>query len=134
MSTMFSRSLVMIEQSKAALIRVSEDEAFLDIACFDSQQAIEFILKVVLFEYGVRYDRSHNIRYLYDLVKATSFTFDRASDLDLLADTITDWEENSRYGKGVRTTIQTVQRVHNIYWSINHAFLDSQQKNNEKKG
>lgn len=24
--------------------------------------------------------------------------------------TITDWEESSRYGKGVRTTVQTIQK------------------------
>jgi hypothetical protein len=50
--------------------------------------------------------------------------------LDLIADTITDWEENSRYGKGVRTTVQTVQRVHNIYKSMNEAFLETQERNN----
>jgi hypothetical protein len=43
--------------------------------------------------------------------------------LELLTSTITDWEESSRYGKGVRTTVQTIQRVHNIYESMNKAFL-----------
>ena len=49
--------------------------------------------------------------------------------LELLADTITDWEENRRYGRGVRTTVQTVQRIHNIYKSMNEAFLEMQEKN-----
>ena len=133
MSTMYSRSIAMLEQAKAALARISEDDAYLDVACFDTQQAIEFLLKVILLENGVRYERSHNIRYLFDLLKPTNFTFDRASELDILADTITDWEESSRYGKGVKTTVQTVQRVHNIYWSMNHAFLDSQRNNNAQK-
>ncbi|MEE1304726.1 MAG: hypothetical protein U0K68_06200 [Agathobacter sp.] len=35
------------------------------------------------------------------------------------------------YGKGVRTTVQTIQRVHNIYESMNTAFLQTQEKNNE---
>ena len=44
MSTMYSRSVVMLEQSREALKRVSEDEAFLDAACFEAQQAIEFLI------------------------------------------------------------------------------------------
>ena len=47
------------------------------------------------------------------------------------SDTITDWEESSRYGKGIRTTVQTVQRVHNIYRNINEEFLRRQAENNE---
>lgn len=50
------------------------------------------------------------------------------------ASTITDWEESSRYGKGVRTTVQTIQRVHNIYESMNQAFLKTQEKNNAGDG
>ena len=101
MSTMYSRSMVMMEQAKAALSRISEDEAFLDIACFDTQQAIEFLLKVVLFESGVRYDRTHNIRYLYDLAKASGFSFERADELD---------------SEGLKETVRKVQEL--IYSTI----------------
>lgn len=52
--------------------------------------------------------------------------------LEMLSSTITDWEESSRYGRGVKTTIQTVQRVHNIYNSLNEAFLETQAKNNQE--
>ena len=37
---------------------------------------------------------------------------------------------NEGYGKGVGTTVQTVQRVHNIYRSMNEAFLKTQERNN----
>lgn len=133
MSTMYSRSAAMFEQARGALSMVSVDDAYLDIACFETQQALEFLIKTILFENGVPYDKSHDIRYLMSLLYDTGFKFDerKMEVLDLLADTITDWEENSRYGKGVRTTIQTVQRVHNIYKSMNEAFLASQEKNNE---
>lgn len=129
MSTMYSRSLVMLEQSKTALSRVGEDDAFLDVACFEAQQAIEFLLKAVLLDNGIPYDKSHDIRYLLSLLDATDFSFDKYDTLDLLADTITDWEEHSRYGKGIRTSVQTVQRVHNIYKSINEAYLKIQEDN-----
>ena len=121
MSTMYSRSVVMLDQAKTALSKVADDDAYLDAACFETQQAIEFLLKAVLMDNGVPYDKSHDIRYLLSLVDQTGFTFDKHDTLDLLADTITDWEEHSRYGKGVRTSVQTVQRVHNVYKSINDA-------------
>ena len=36
MSTMYSRSVVMLEQAKAALAKVSEDDACQDAACFET--------------------------------------------------------------------------------------------------
>ena len=129
MSTMYSRSVVMLDQAKTTLSKEADDDAYLDAACFETQQAIEFLLKAVLMDNGVPYDKSHDIRYLLSLVDQTGFTFDKHDTLDLLADTITDWEEHSRYGKGVRTSVQTVQRVHNVYKSINDAYLRIQEKN-----
>jgi HEPN domain-containing protein len=120
----------MLKQAKNALSCISEDEAYLDVACFETQQAIEFLIKAILLENGVPYDKSHDIRYLLTLLEDIPFEFDKMEALDLLADTITDWEESSRYGKGVRTTVQTVQRVHNIYNSLNDAFLKTQEINN----
>lgn len=130
MSTMYSRSVVMPQQSKNALARATEDDAFLDIACFETQQAIEFLMKAILLENGIPYNKSHDIRYLYSLMENIDFKFEKQDSLELLSDTITDWEERSRYGRGVRTTVQTVQRVHNIYKSMNEAFLETQEKNN----
>lgn len=132
MSTMYSRSMVMLQQSKNALERIMEDEAFLDVACFEAQQAVEFLMKAILLEHGVVYGKSHDIRYLLSLLDDIDFQFEKKDALDLLADTITDWEEHSRYGKGVRTTAQTVRRVHNIYFSMNEAFLKEQAANQKE--
>ena len=101
MSTMYSRSVVMLEQSREALKRVSEDEAFLDAACFEAQQAIEFLIKAILLENGVPYNKSHDIRYLYELLKETGFTFEKDSVFGYLSqeETFTGegtvFEENS---------------------------------------
>lgn len=130
MSTMYSRAVVMYEQARNAIANVSKDEAYLDVACFETQQAIEFLIKAILLENGVTFEKSHNIRYLLSLLQETGFNFDKMPDLDILADTITDWEESSRYGKGVRTTVQTIQRIHNIFKSLNDKFLETQEKNN----
>ena len=129
MSTMYSRSVVRLAQAKEALSKVSSDYAYLDMACFDTQQAVEFLIKAILLESGVAYDKSHDIRYLLTLLKDNNFEFEGNDALDLLADTITDWEESSRYGKGVRTSVQTVQRIHNLYDKMNAAFVSMQEKN-----
>lgn len=135
MSTMYSRSIVMLRQAKTALERVGEDDAYLDAACFETQQALEFLMKAILLENGVFYEKTHDIRYLLNLIDEVGFRFDdqKHDALDLLADTITDWEEGSRYGSGVRTSVQTVKRAHNIYASINESFLKIQEQNNSNK-
>ena len=131
MSTMYSRAVAMLSQAKDAIGKVSQDDAFLDVACFETQQAVEFLIKAILLENGVSYDRSHDIRYLLSLLDQTGFTFEKKDALELLSDTVTDWEESSRYGKGVRTTVQTVQRIHNIFANMNEAFLKTQAENNQ---
>lgn len=120
----------MLSQAKNAIIFAGEDDAYLDVACFETQQAVEFLIKSILLENGIPYDKSHDIRYLLSLLEDIPFTFEKIEALDMLASTITDWEESSRYGKGVRTTIQTIQRVHKIYDSLNEAFLKTQEANN----
>lgn len=130
MSTMYSRSVAMFEQSQNALSSVCVDDAYLDVACFEIQQAIEFLIKAILLENGVSYDRTHDIRYLLSKLVEINFKFDKIDALDMLADTITDWEESSRYGKGIKTTVQTVKRVYNIYKNMNEAFIKTQENNN----
>ncbi len=71
MSTMYNRSLVMFEQSKNALGKIANDDAYLDVACFEAQQAIEFLMKAILMEYGIPYNRTHDIRYLLNLLIET---------------------------------------------------------------
>ena len=122
----------MLQQSKNALTKTADDDAYLDVACFEAQQSLEFLMKAILLENGIPYDKSHDIRYLLSLMEGIGFEFERQDSLELLADTITDWEEGSRYGKGVRTTEQTVRRVHNVYNSMNEAFLLTQEKNNQE--
>ena len=51
------------------------DDAYLDIACFESQQAIEFLIKSILQENAVVFDKTHDIRYLLELLKSCNFTF-----------------------------------------------------------
>lgn len=46
MSTLYDRSKVSIWKASLSLQHATGDDAFLDSACFDTQQAIEFILNL----------------------------------------------------------------------------------------
>ena len=81
MSTMYSRSVAMLRQAKNAILSVSEDDAFLDVACFETQQAVEFLIKAILLENGIPYDKSHDIRYLLVLLEEIPFTFEKQEAL-----------------------------------------------------
>ena len=133
MVTIYARSRVALEQSKDALGKVGQDDAYLDMSCFLAQQAIEFLMKAILLEFGVAYDKTHDIFELLELLRSVKFHFDQEESLELLAATITDWEESSRYGRGIRTSVQTVQRVHNIYKCMNDEFLLKAERNNGKE-
>ena len=61
----------MFEQSKNALGKIANDDAYLDVACFEAQQAIEFLMNAILIEYGIPYNRTHDIRYLLNLLIET---------------------------------------------------------------
>lgn len=48
-------------QYKNALCRVGEDNAYLDVVCFEAQQANEFLIKAILLEHGIAYNKTHDI-------------------------------------------------------------------------
>lgn len=130
MSTLYDRSKVSIWKASLSLQHVADDDAFLDSACFDTQQAIEFILKFILSEHGVSYKKTHDIRYLAELLDTTTFKFDKSAELNNMADTITNWETGSCYGSGVRTTVETIHSAHDIYKSVDDAFMQMQESLN----
>lgn len=130
MSTLYDRSKVSIWKASLSLQHVADDDAFLDSACFDTQQAIEFILKFILSEHGVSYKKTHDIRYLAELLDTTTFKFDKSAELNNMADTITNWETGICCGSDIRTTVEAIHSAHDIYKSINDAFMRMQESLN----
>ena len=51
---------------KAKDWKFTEDDAYLDAACFETRQALEFLLRAVLPEHGVTYEKTNDIRYLME--------------------------------------------------------------------
>lgn len=130
MSTLYDRSKVSIWKASLSLQHATGDDAFLDSACFDTQQAIEFILKFILSEHGTNYKKTHDIRYLAELLDTTTFKFDKSAELNNMADTITNWETGICCGSDIRTTVEAIHSAHDIYKSINDAFMRMQESLN----
>lgn len=65
-----------------------------------------------------------------ELLDTTTFKFDKSAELNNMADTITNWETGSRYGSGVRTTVKAIHNAHDIYKSIDDAFMQMQESLN----
>lgn len=130
MVNMYNRYYMSFSKAKFALERIAEDDFWIDSACFDTQQALEFLIKHILNIKNVNYNKVHSISYLTDLLLDTGFDFPRSDELLLLADTITSWEEGSRCGSGIKTSVKTINRVLNIIKSLDDEFLKNASKNN----
>lgn len=131
MSTMYEKYMTWKKYSIQELNDSRGYDSILDKACFDAQQALEFLMKAILLEYGITFDKTHDISYLAELLEKTGITFDEKEELDTLAATITSWEEKGRYYEGIKTKKETVKRVYKIMDALNEAFLRVQAENNE---
>lgn len=125
MSNLYDRCRVRLESSKNLLKKVSEDDAYLDSAAFDAQQSLEFMLKFIMSERNIQYPKTHSILLLYKYLSAAGFTFDDEGRLLVYADAITEWETESRYGQGVKTTVQFIKECHEITESLMAAYAFS---------
>lgn len=97
----------------------------MDIVCFDTQQAMEFLVKHILNVKNVPYRKTHNIGELLALLQSSGFVFEDAENAMLMADTIISWETGSRYGNGVLTTVTIIKKVFSIIDSINNSYKGS---------
>ena len=48
MSDLYGRFMVSYEKSMMMLAKIDKDDAYLDSACFDAQQELEFLMKHIL--------------------------------------------------------------------------------------
>lgn len=129
MKGLYKKHLIYKGYSIQSSKQMANDEDQKDTACFLAQQALEFLMKFVLGQYGIAYPKTHNIRTLLELLDTTDFVFDKHDELDTLADTITSWEAKARYADGVFTTLQTLNKVYKIMDSINDAWKEIDLKN-----
>lgn len=131
MVTMISRAIVKIKIVEFSLQHAQTDDAWLDIACYDTQQALEFAIKAYLLSRAVEFEHIHNIRYLLTLAEENGLEFEKSERAISIADTITSWEQDGRYGKGIRTTVNTIREVLNITKRVVEVVMSESEDNAE---
>lgn len=100
----------------------TNDERMTDLAAYHAQQAIEKLLKYVLHD-GIGADniarefKTHNLFYLIDRIERES-DFIVPDSLKEMADEITDWEANSRYGESFVSEKNKIQSAVEVYGQL----------------
>lgn len=89
------------------------DEMYLDVCCYHTQQAIEKLLKCSIELKGVNYEFTHSITKLYS--QYVSAGWDEIEILELMAGTITDWEARSRYKESFVATVKQLNTAKGLY-------------------
>lgn len=89
------------------------DEMYLDVCCYHTQQAIEKLLKCSIELKGVNYEFNHSITKLYS--QYVSAGWDEIEILELMAGTITDWEASSRYKESFVATVKQLNTAKGLY-------------------
>lgn len=133
MNRMYERAIVSMEIAKTLYAKSDGDDAYMDAACFQTQQAVEFILKAALIDRGIEYPKTHDIEGLNSLLTGSGFTYPMSDTVNDLSTTLTTWEAGSRYGQGIRTGVTTMRKVKESFDSIVEAYLKEQEKNQEQK-
>ena len=102
------------------------DDAFIDACCFQTQQALEFLIKYKLNDLGVSYKKSHDIEYLFSLLQQEGVTFSKERELLISASKVTSWETTYRYGDGITTTLNAIHDVWNIITCFENELIKNQ--------
>lgn len=128
MSNLFSRSEVALEISKDLSKKITLDNSYLDWACFNAHQSLELLLKHIIEIGGLQSPRTHAIDDLIVFCKEAGFTYSRFDELNNLAYEINRWETTTRYGKGVKTTINKLNVVYEHISKIKEEFITYESK------
>lgn len=108
MSKLLRRAYARLVSAKSNIERVSEDDAFLDTACFDVQQSLEFALKYWIELSGLGYARTNDIANLIAQLVAHGERADVLTEINNNANLYTSWETRSRYYDDFCSTVHDV--------------------------
>ena len=111
MSKLLRRAKARFESAKMQYSKIDEDDAFLDMCCFDLQQVLEFTLKFIVEMSGNRYKVGHNLLLqLADLDRLGVEIPDKQFYL-ANASIINTWETQTRYFDDFTAVISLVDSV-----------------------
>ena len=103
-------------------MRAINDELYLDVCCYHTQQAIEKLLNASIELKGLRYSFTHAIITLYsEYLKAG---WKELPLLEMMSGTITDWEASSRYKESFYATSNQLKEALSIYNELETRLLE----------
>ena len=115
MSKLLRRAKARFESAKLQYSRISEDDAYLDMCCFDLQQVLEFTLKFIVEISGSKYKVGHNLLLqLADIDRLGIEIPDKSFYLSN-ASLFNTWETQTRYFDDFTAVMslvdETVQKI-----------------------
>lgn len=108
MSKQLRRAEAFLASVKYCMERRHEDDAFLDVACFDLQQSIQFALSYWLEMLNIQHDRTLSIVDLISQLAAHGENADILFEINNNADLYKYWEECSRECDNFSCALQDV--------------------------
>lgn len=119
---------------KEELNTTIEDDASLDCAAFDAHQSLEFLLKHIIEESKGSYRKGHKILEMYEELKGCcDLSFSRENELIALSPIVSDWETESRYGKGILTTVTAIKHCLDVTESLDKEWIEYRSKRDENE-
>lgn len=97
MSKLFSKAKLLFESAEYHYRHIADDDCHLDLCCYDLQQSIEFALKGIVELNGLDYAENHEIRSNLNILNRNQIEIPYEKELRLLANTLYQWETDSRY-------------------------------------
>lgn len=132
--TYLDRAKSNLKAAKYNIKSKSDDEFFLNLSGYLTQQSLEFALKYVLQMYGIEYQRTHNINML--LKQLPNELAYLAEPYEFIGDTLTNWEANSRYVMNYflerKKIVKVISIVECTITQIVNLRLDNQVKQTEE--
>ena len=99
-----------------------DDELYLDVCCYHTQQAIKKLLKCSIELKGVTCEFTNSITKLY--TQYVSVGWDGIETLELMAGTLTDWEASSGYKESFIATVKQLEVAKALYSELLRRLLD----------
>lgn len=130
MSKLLLRSKSRLVSAKADLLRVADDDAALDGACFQLHQSLEFALKAAFEAAGMRYPYGHDIVALLKNAESVGILTKEMLAFKRDADMYTKWETESRYTESFLATVSDANLCVARLEALHASMEDSVQSNN----
>lgn len=114
MSDLCNKAIRDIKTVEWAKSQLGNDEDFMDIACYHTEQAIEKLLKFIIELSGENYPKTHDITRLCAIIEKLPNII-LPDNLIMMSETLTLWEATSRYRDIFKATVRQLEITQKIF-------------------